>query len=647
MVFFNLNSSKSLSDPLHQQDESFTNATRAMSLSLLGKSTRPLKKRRIVSISIERDDASQQAKDAMKAMKAKKRKVRRSGAAKKQSNAVISPVPPSSPARMVKNSVTWNDREGNMIHLQPDPTQLHPYFNESDLWYTREDYREYLLDRLRTIESHRYMTANNMSNTNENDSSSYCMRGLEIFHDDTTKENFQSNKKLYYSTIRMEQVRQGILGIKDPERFRVLVAPQSDLALHQAQERAGQDEREVYPFRAYSAARDFRAKPHENMCVSSFSDMQRLGNIMDSIYGGDAASSDTCNSTLSTHTPFHENNMVSSFETGAESTGGASMVSDVASTSSSNSASSSESSTSGQPLFAENDFRKLQERSMRRLIGIYQQTGEGTERASETDALFKYARRDSLLGIRNSAASDTANASGQSSVWAVPEDTTPSQQEQVFEMLHHEQLLQDQHQQQRQQHQYQQQQQQQAASSEETDPSVQEQLIEMLRCRQLLQDHHQQQQISSEEMAPSPQEQMMEMLHRRQFLQDQHQQQRQQHQYEQQQQQEQQRASSKETDPSLQEQMMNMLHYRQLLQDQQQKVSSVMDTIGNGIGGDRSSNSNNNSNNNLLEQFMIQQHQHQQEHKSTLQQAFIAMNTPQFPIRRDTLSLVHTSSGTR
>jgi len=560
---------QSLSGPLQMQDKIIPEATRIM-LSLPGKSTRPLKKRRFVSIESEDAVVSKPPKNS--SAKSQKKKIKRARRSKKQDVGIVSPLPPSSPTTVMVKSVTWNDRAGNLVHMQPDPTQIFPNFNQFDLWYTRENYKDFLLDRLKTIDSYRFMTANNI---NDDDSSGHCIRGLEIFQDETTIEHFQSKRKLYYSTIKMEQIRQALLGIKDPERFRVLVEPQSDLNLHWAQELAAQDEQEVYPFHTYYAAND-----HRNISASSFSDMQRLNNLMKSIYGSSDPPRDTSQSTSNTHSP----NKVSSFQPVAKSRS-ASMVSDGFSTS------SSEANTTGQSLLFDDIIRQLQERSMRRLMGIYQKkNGEGTEGVSETNALFKFARRDSLLGIRDSAARENANAV----VPTVPAETAPSPHEQLVEILQRRRILQDQQQQQQKQQQH-------VASSEDTTFSLEEQTVEMQHRRQLLQDHlqHQQQHV----------------------------------------------ASSDDTNPSLREQVMEMLQRRLLLEDQQQQQQhfpSILGVLGQGIGCDSSKKSNDAGS--MMEFVLLQQHQRQQKHQNRMQLAVMAMNATRFPIRRDTLSHVHTNT---
>ena len=397
--------------------------------------------------------------------------------------------------------------------------------------------------------------------------SGHCIRGLELFHEETSNEHFQSKKKLYHSTILMEQMRQAMLGTKNPERFRELVASQSELALHRAQERAAQDAREVSSFLWYSLSNDRITKPLNSLSTSSFSDMKRLNNMMESIYGN-AASRDSSNNIWNSSTP--------------PESGGASVVSDVSSTGSTE---SSYGNSSGQSLFADEGIRKLQERSMRRLMGIYQNNnGNETEGSSETNALFKFARRDSLLGIRNnSSTSDTTNASRQNSACAAPpsEDKDPSPQEQLLELLHREQLLQEHHGQQ-QQH--------------SDGLSMEKQIVDILRQRQLLQDHIRQQQQQQEQVA-----------------------------------------SIEDSTPFVQEQLMEMMERRKVLEGHRQQHRTTFSVLGSD-----SSSSSTTTTTGLIEEYLIQQQQRHQDHKNKMKLALMAMGTTQFPIRRDTLSHVYT-----
>lgn len=412
----------------------------------------------------------------------------------------------------------------------------------------------------------------------EDDSNScdHCIRGLELFHEETSNEHFKSKKKLYHTTIQIEQMRQAMLGIKNPERFRELVASQSDLALLRAQELAAQDARESYCSRKLAPSSDFTlSKPLKSMSSSSFKDMKQLNNLMESIYGS-APSRDTRNSSWN-NTPAAP----------VSESGGASVVSDSSST---DSTESSSGNSGRQSLFADESIRKLQERSMRRLMGIYQNNnGDGSEGSSETNSLFKFARRDSLLGLKNGkpVTNNPTNAPQQNSSWAVPppKDKGPSPEEQLLEALRRRQLLQEHHEQQ-----------QQAAPVEDSSSIVEEQIVEMLRQRQLLQEHLRQQL-----------------------------------------QQQQQLASAEDTAPSLQQQLLETMKRRKILEDhehQQQTASSVLgdDSSVHGVNTTR-----------LIEEYLIQQQQHHKDHKNKMKVALMAMGTTRFPIRRDTLSHVNTN----
>jgi hypothetical protein len=127
------NTSQSQAEPLQKQDTTLSKATTRI-MSMPGKSTRPLKKRRIVSVEPEEPVVDSPLPQTC-IPKAKKRKAKRARTAKKQNNNVDRTLSPSAMS-MMKKSVTWNDPGGNRVHLQPDPTQVYPFFNESDLWYT-------------------------------------------------------------------------------------------------------------------------------------------------------------------------------------------------------------------------------------------------------------------------------------------------------------------------------------------------------------------------------------------------------------------------------------------------------------------------------------------------------------------------------
>lgn len=229
---------------------------------------------------------------------------------------------------------------------------------------------------------------------------------------------------------------------------------------------------------------------------------------------------------------------------------------------------------------------------MRRLMGIYQnKNGDGAEGSAETNSLFKFARRDSLLGLRNNkpAAENTSKTCTENSTWSVP---TP----------------------------------------EEKGLSPQEQLLEVLRRRQLLQEHEQQQQQEQQQVEDnsSLEEQIVEMLRQRQLLQA--------HLRQQLQQQQQQLVAAEESTPSLQEQLLETMERRKMLeghgqQQQQQQQHHVMDN-GNGMQGANTTR--------LIQEYLIKQQQHHEDHKNKMKLALMAMGSTRFPIRRDTLSRVHT-----
>ena len=117
--------------PLQKLNKTIVEATQTMALP--GKSARPLKKRRFVSIEPEEETAPRarsQPPNNDDGSNTRKTKAKRTRAA-------VSPLPsPSaSPATVIKKSVSWNDPGGNVVHVRPDPTKTYPFFNESDIWY--------------------------------------------------------------------------------------------------------------------------------------------------------------------------------------------------------------------------------------------------------------------------------------------------------------------------------------------------------------------------------------------------------------------------------------------------------------------------------------------------------------------------------
>mmetsp|Transcript_55628 Transcript_55628/g.60241 ORF Transcript_55628/g.60241 Transcript_55628/m.60241 type:complete len:476 (+) Transcript_55628:153-1580(+) len=288
----------------------------------------------------------------------------------------------------VKKNVSWNDLKGNMIHYLEDPNRVFdPYYNERDIWYTRKDYDEFLFDRIRTIECLR--GTDNNHNSKSMDSlldDCYCIRGLEPYED--TKKKYHS-KKLYHSTVIIEQLRQGIRGIKEPERFRFLVAPQSDLAIHRAQNRAAKDEKDVYPFRTSSA-------------FSFYKYNARCGDINNSGHHHHQQQQQLR----------HKHRRSSMSALSGLQRRSSNTTTDFSTTSSTTGTSTGATTNSNTPSLFTGSIRRLQEKNARRLMGIYQQQNNGGVLCSSLSGsdnikmtnvghdLFRYSlRSDSLLGM--------------------------------------------------------------------------------------------------------------------------------------------------------------------------------------------------------------------------------------------------------
>uniref|UniRef100_A0A7S4AKS2 Uncharacterized protein n=1 Tax=Pseudo-nitzschia australis TaxID=44445 RepID=A0A7S4AKS2_9STRA len=446
-----------------------------------GQPLRPLKKRRIVSVDRKNEYRTTDGEKREVSLLADKKTKTREMEGIMTGVVTIAPSPPSSPIRR-KKSVTWNDREGNLIYSQQGPTattkRFFSSFDESDVWYTRENYYGFLLDRIETIEAHRSTTTNtnmnmntntntntntsninyseenknsNENNSNNTNSSNYCIRGLELFQDKESTAIYHSKKNRHRSTVIMEQARQKKLGTNAPERFRFLVVPQSDLALRRAQQLAAQDEREVYPFRRQPAMPSLAACDYASFSVVGTrsrngriyaydrSQLHQLGQVQvqvqqrqlrsaliqrERLFSSGVELSTHDNSTSTTTTAATANsgttsgttrrctrtgsssntsnpnfpNNISSMDTGSfdlDSCG-----SSIASSTTTRSTNSVESDNSADSLFTDRILR-LQQQNARRLMGIYQQNGEWGAGQDNVNKLFRFARRESLLGIGN------------------------------------------------------------------------------------------------------------------------------------------------------------------------------------------------------------------------------------------------------
>ncbi|KAG7369250.1 GTP1/OBG-domain containing protein [Nitzschia inconspicua] len=274
-----------------------------------------------------------------------------------------------------RNKVSWND-DKNITYLQDDPSKMFPTeYKESDIWYSRLDYQQFLLDRIDTVErlgDERRQQASDASDkgkekvTSDTDTSTsettentddhhHCMRGLEPFRNRIVHQDLYSRRKLHHSTVIVEQIRQAMLGIKDPERFRFLVAPQSNLALHQAQRQAAMDEMEVYPNRHQS----------RRFTISAVSPpTQNLANAFNNSYNG---SDSPLYRSVTTAAPMMSRML--RFGRSSLDLTKSSPSSLVGLTASLDGAS--------KPSLFSADIRELQERNARRLMELYRKPADG------------------------------------------------------------------------------------------------------------------------------------------------------------------------------------------------------------------------------------------------------------------------------
>jgi hypothetical protein len=115
------------------------------------------------------------------------------------------------------------------------------YNRRHEIWYTREEYTDFHQDRFATIRRFR-ASGGDLSSL---DRESQCMRGLEPFWTPQGHLELQGSRKLHKSTVMLEQARQNLTQIRDAERFRIMVAAQSEQAQKRAEELANLDELEA------------------------------------------------------------------------------------------------------------------------------------------------------------------------------------------------------------------------------------------------------------------------------------------------------------------------------------------------------------------------------------------------------------------
>ena len=322
----------------------------------------------------------------------------------------------------------------------------------------------------------------------------YCIRGLEPFHDTNTSKQYHSKKKLYHSTVIIEQVRQGMLGITEPERFRLLVSPQSDLAILRAQELAVQDEKEVYPYRHSSSSSLFnnnydnddssrtststtgeddnngssqhrhhrhhhqqQQKQSRRSSMSALLALQRQRRssiIMNSNTGGGGGGGSISN------TYYNNIENGSSFDSSTSSTTTTRRNSTNVTTATDSSSDINNTATKKfdtTPSLFTDSIRRFQEKNARRLMGIYAQNnnGEGVQQQSCSDSttyssssdkmtneghnLFRYSvRRNSLLGMIGGAINANTNTNTTTAT-TVPTFTSSSFEQQQQTMQHQQQ----------------------------------------------------------------------------------------------------------------------------------------------------------------------------------------------------------------
>lgn len=287
----------------------------------------------------------------------------------------------------------------------------HPQRSVAPFFFQRSEYDKFLMDRIRTVEclqgsgstandgtlSHHGLTASSMPSASTSSSASsfllsdvYCMRGLEPFRDTMTNRDMNCKRKLHKSTVMMEQVRQALLGVNDPERFRLLVSPQSELALHRARELAALDEYEADRCDATTSDRSGsthgRRRPPPRR--SSMSSVPTSANAMADplAMGSSSAHGNSRNDDI----PKYYSN---------------SIAGNVFPMTFSGALPSSASMTPapGSSLFSER-IRRLQESNARRLMEIYNPSGAGGgggtgDSSNSNHHLFRFSlRRDSLSG---------------------------------------------------------------------------------------------------------------------------------------------------------------------------------------------------------------------------------------------------------
>jgi len=145
----------------------------------------------------------------------------------------------------IQKVVMWNDEETSFHDSGVDEPDL--YHRRHEIWYSREDYQQFHVDRIKTIEG---LRANGIQSL---DKEAHCCRGLEPFWTIHNHRELQSGRRIYKSTIMLEQARQNLTQVKDVERFRIMVLQQSELSQKRAHELAALDQLEARQIHAIYA----------------------------------------------------------------------------------------------------------------------------------------------------------------------------------------------------------------------------------------------------------------------------------------------------------------------------------------------------------------------------------------------------------
>jgi len=107
------------------------------------------------------------------------------------------------------------------------------------LWYSRQDFKDFLRDIASTIQLLRSVGGNIV--VLKAGCPNVCLRGLEPYQYEGLNYEIQCQRELHQKTVLMEQQRQNQLGIREPDNIRCLAYRRSDWARQRAQQLAALD----------------------------------------------------------------------------------------------------------------------------------------------------------------------------------------------------------------------------------------------------------------------------------------------------------------------------------------------------------------------------------------------------------------------